>query len=165
MSDNQLYSIEHKYKYLSCLIVYESIYEYRQLYNKYYNKQTNGSDSNIYKNIYIPKCLCIASVYPYIDKFEEILRTIYEMTMSNKNNKLFLNQLIEELVIKIPKIPPGYKKVVLKLNEKQIDLTEKKINDYPLIHIDITSIFGKFNISTLLDIFKFILFEGNLIFF
>ena len=165
MSDNQLYSIEHKYKYLSCLIIYESIYEYRQLYNKYYNKQTNGSDSNIYKNIYIPKCLCIASVYPYIDKFEEILRTIYEMTMSNKNNKLFLNQLIEELVIKIPKIPPGYKKVVLKLNEKQIDLTEKKINDYPLIHIDITSIFGKFNISTLLDIFKFILFEGNLIFF
>ena len=165
MSDNQLYSVEYKYKYLSCLIIYESIDEYRKIYNKYYNKKNNENDNGFYKNIYIPKCLCIVSVFPCIDKHEEILRTLYEMTMSNKNTNLFLNQLIEELVIKTPKIPPGNKKVILKLGEKEIDLTEKKNNEYPLIHVDMTNAFGIFNISTILDIFKFILFEGNLIFF
>ena len=164
MSNNHLYNTIYKYKYLSCLIVYESIEDYRKLYNKYYNKEGDDNTEK-YKDIYIPKCLCIASVFPFLDKHEEILMTIYEDTMSNKYNNLFVNQLIEELVIKTPKIPFGYKKVLLKINEKQIDLTEKKINEYPLIHIDLTRLFGLFNTNTLLEIFKFILYEGNILFF
>ena len=163
MLDNQLYSVIYKYKYLSCYIVYESIQDYKQLYNIYFNEEDNVN--NNYSNIFIPKCLCIASVHPCIDKFEEILKTLYEDTISNKYKHLFVNQLIEELIIKIPKIPPGYKKVLLKINEKEIDLTEKKINEYPLVHIDLSQIFGLLNINTLLDIFKFILYEGNVIFF
>ena len=163
MSDNQLYSVEYKYKYLSCLIIYESISEYRKLYETFFIQE--NTDNNNYNNYYIPKCLCIVSVHPCIDKFEEILKTIYEMTMSNKYNNIFVNQLIEELVIRTPKIPPGYKKVKLKINEKEIDLTEQKINNYPFIHIDLTYIFGLLNIYPILDIFKFILFEGNVIFF
>ena len=164
MSDNQLYSIDYKYKYISCLMIYESLADYRKLYNKYYNND-NSIDIDKYKNIYIPKCLCICSVHPCIDKFEEILRTIYENTISNKYNNLFVHQLIEELVIKIPKIPSGYKKVVLKINDKEINLTEKKMNEFPLIHVDITKIFGAFNIDNILEIFKYILFEGKVIFF
>ena len=34
MLDNQLYSVKYKYKYLSCLIIYENINDYRKLYNK-----------------------------------------------------------------------------------------------------------------------------------
>ena len=166
MSDNQLYSVVYKYKYLSCLIIYESISEYRKLHDTFFTKENNeDTDKNNYNNYYIPKCLCIVSVHPCIDKFEEILRTIYEITMSNKYNNIFVNQLIEELVIRTPKIPPGYKKVILKIYEKKIDLTEKKIKDYPFIHIDLTNIFGLLNIYPILDIFKFILFEGNIIFF
>ena len=108
MLDNQLYSVLYKYKYLACYIIYESIEDYKKLYNKYFNEEDNVN--NNYNNIYIPKCLCIASVHPCIDKFEEILKIIYENTISNKFKNLFVNQLIEELVIKIPKIPPGYKK-------------------------------------------------------
>ena len=164
MLDNQLYSVIYKYKYLACYIIYESISDYRILYNKYYNKEDTNENNN-YNNIYIPKCLCIASVHPSIDKYEEILKIIYEDTISNKYKNLFFYTLIEELVIKTPKIPPGYKKVILKINEKQINLTEKKINEYPLIHTDLAKLFALFNINALLDIFKFILYEGNLIFF
>lgn len=163
MLDNQLYSVTYKYKYLACYIIYESISNYRKLYNKYLNNE--DSDNNNNKNIYIPKCLCISSIHPCIDIYETILKTIYEDTISNKYNNLFVNQLIEKLVITTPKIPQGYKKVILKINEKQIDLTEKKINEYPLIHIDLIQIFKLFKINILLDIFKIILFEGNLIFF
>ena len=162
MLDNRLYSVTYKYKYLACYIIYESIADYKKLYNLYFNKEDNV---NNYNNIYIPKCLCIASVHPCIDKFEEILKTIYEDTISNKYQYLFVNQLIEELVIRIPKIPPGYKKVLLKINEKEIDLTEKKINEYPLAHIDLSKLFGLFNANSFLDIYKFILYEGNVIFF
>ncbi len=165
MSDNQLYSIVYKYKYLSCLIIYESISEYKKLYNKYFNKDNNENIDNNNENIYIPKCLCIASVHPCIDKFEEILRTIYQMTMSNKYSNLFVNQLIEELVIRTPKIPLGFKKVILKVNEKQINLTEKKINDYPLIHVDLPNLFGLLSFEQIIGIFKFILLDGSLIFF
>ena len=165
MSDNHLYSVQYQYKYYSCLIIYESINDYRKLYNKYYSKKDKSNSNNNYNDFYIPKCLSIISVHPCIDKFEEILKAIYEDTMSNKYNNLFVNQLIQELVIKTPKIPPGYKKVLLKINEKTIDLTEKRKNDYPLIHTDLTKLFGCFIFSNILDIFKYILFEGNLIFF
>ena len=164
MLDNKLYSVIYKYKYLACYIIYESIGDYKKLYNKYFDKEDNVNNDN-YNNIYIPKCLCIASVHPCIDKFEEILKTIYEDTISNKYKFLFVNQLIEELVIRIPKIPPGYRKVLLKINEKEIDLTEKKINEYPLIHIDLSKIFRLFNSNAFIEIFKFILYEGNIILF
>ena len=163
MTDNQLYSVKYPFKYISCLIIYESISDYRKLYNKYFNKKNN--DNNSYTDFYIPKCLCIISVHPCIDKFEEILNAIYENIISSQFHNLFFNQLINELVIKTPKIPLGYNKVFLKINEKTIDLTEKKINEYPLIHTDLTKLFGYFNFNSILDIFKFILYEGNLIFF
>ena len=101
----------------------------------------------------------------YRDKFEEILKSIYENTINNKFNEIFLNQLIEEIIMKIPKIPQGYKFVILCLNQKQIDLTEKKLNDYPTIHIDLSRLFALFKISIILEIFKFILYEGQIIFF
>ena len=164
MSDNHLYSVKYKYKYLSCLKIYESIGEYRKLYNKYFNKEEIDTSNN-FNDFYIPKCLCFVSVHPYIDKYEEILKTIYEDTMSNKYQNIFLNQLIYELVIKTPKIPLGYKKVLLKTKEKTIDLTEKKINEYPFIHVDLTKLFGLLNLNIILDIFKYILYEGNVIFF
>lgn len=164
MSDNQLYNVDYKYKYISCLMIYESLADYRKLYDKYFNND-KAADVDKYKNIYIPKCLCICSVHPCIDKFEEILKTIYENTISNKYNNIFVHQLIEELVIKIPKIPCGYKKVVLKINDKEINLTEKKMNEFPLIHVDITKIFGTLNIYNILEIFKYILFEGKVVFF
>ena len=143
---------------------------YKKEKNKEVIKSKKGNDNNENidnnnENIYIPKCLCIASVHPCIDKFEEILRTIYQMTMSNKYSNLFVNQLIEELVIRTPKIPLGFKKVILKVNEKQINLTEKKINDYPLIHVDLPNLFGLLSFEQIIGIFKFILLDGSLIFF
>ena len=168
MSDNQLYNVIYRYKYISCLIIYESVADYRKLYNLYNKKEKALDDEEkdfIFNNFYIPKCLCFVSVHPYIDKFEEILKSIYENTINNKFNEIFLNQLIEEIIMKIPKIPQGYKFVILCLNQKQIDLTEKKLNDYPTIHIDLSRLFALFKISIILEIFKFILYEGQIIFF
>ena len=167
MSDNHLYNVFYKYKYISCLLIYESISNYKKLYNLYKNEDKKSEEQKncFYNNFYIPKCLCIASVHPCINKFEEILKFLYEFIINNKISEIYLNQVIEEIVMKIPKIPQGYKMVLLNFEKKSIDLTEKKLNEYPTIHIDLSRLFALFKTNTILEILKFILYEGKLIFF
>ena len=70
MSDNQLYNVIYRYKYISCLIIYESIVDYRKLYILYNEEIEKEEDKNLaYKHFYIPKCLCLVSVHPYINKY------------------------------------------------------------------------------------------------
>ena len=170
MSDNYLFNVTYRYKYFACLIVYESINDYKKLYELYNNNINIQEEENKnciynYNNFYIPKCLCLASVHPCIDKFEEILKCIYEKMINNKFNEIFLHQLIEEIVMKIPKIPHGYKKVFVNIAENQIELSENKLNELPSIHINLRKLFATFKINIILEIFKFILYEGKLIFF
>ena len=169
MSDNHLFNVTYRYKYFACLMIYESICAYKKLYDIYNNINKPGEQNKNcvynYNNLYIPKCLCLASVHPCIDKYEEILKCIYENTINNKFSEIFLHQLIEEMIMKIPKIPHGYKKVFVNIAENSIDLSEKKLNEYPSIHINLSKLFGTFKINIILEIFKFILYEGKLIFF
>ena len=78
--DNQLYSATYTHKYFACLLIYESIKDYEKLNEKYKStdiltnimgsKKIKEVKSNVnekkYKNYYIPKCLCIVSVYPFL---------------------------------------------------------------------------------------------------
>lgn len=162
--DNQLYSAVYLRKYLTCLKVYESINDYRNIYNNYYNKKDNNENKN-YSNYYIPKCLCIVSIYPYVKTYEEILETIYNLISSNKYPYIFIEQLIEELVIKIPKIPRGLKKIEICFPDSEIMIKENKMNEYPLISSNLEDIFKFFNTNNILEIFKNYLFETNIVFF
>ena len=83
-----------------------------------------------YKNYYIPKCICIVSVYPFFNKFEEILRELYDLVLSNKYKHLYIHRIIEKLIVETPKFPRGQKKIQLKLPNKIINLTERRMNDY-----------------------------------
>ena len=56
------------------------------------------------------------------------------MTMSNEFSSLFFENIIEKLIIQTPKIPRGYKNVILKLPHTEIDLTQYKMNEYPFIN-------------------------------
>ena len=170
MSDNYLFNVTYRYKYFACLMIYESINDYKKLYDLFNNnintqEEENKNCINNFNNLFIPKCLCFVSVHPCIDKFEDILKCIYENMINNKFNEIFLHQLIEEIVMKIPKIPHGYKRVFINIAENQIELTENKLNELPSIHINLRKFFATFKINIILEIFKFILYEGKLIFF
>ena len=175
--DNQLYSAIYTRKYLSCLIIYESIGQYKKLNDKFEDREfsklcrqtTRDVKSNLlifkHKKFYIPKCLCIVSLHPYIDKFEEILRTIYEIVTSNNYPSLFIDYIIEKLVIETPKIPRGLTKVFLKFHNKEIELTEKKMNEYPSVNINLSHVFELLSYTNVIEIYKFLLYETKLIFF
>ena len=69
--------------------------------------KANDNEKN-YKNYYIPKCLCIVSVYPFFNRFEEILRALYDLVLSNKYNNLYIDRIIEKMIVETPKLPRGF---------------------------------------------------------
>ena len=178
--DNQMFSAKYTHKYFACLLIYENIKDYAKLNEKYKmsdslfkNFMNSKSKKEIkanenekkYKNYYIPKCLAIVSVHPTFNKFEEILRALYDLVLSNKYNNLYIDRIIEKMIVETPKLPRGYKKIFLKLPNKTIDLTEKKMNDYPSINIKLSKLFGTLKLPNIIEIFRYLLFETKMIFF
>ena len=183
--DNQLYSAIYTRKYLACLVVYESIESYQKLNEKFKledNKfmvilrstmkaarpkvmSIDSNNNSELKNWYIPKCLCIVSVHPYINKYKEILNTIYDLIISNKYPSLFLDHIIERLIVQTPKIPRGHKRIMLKFPNKNIEISEKKMNEMPLVNVNFCRLFDVLSINNVIEIFKYLLYETKLIFF
>ena len=177
--DNQLYSATYANKFIACLLIYESIKDYEILNTKYKStdvlfnmirsnstKSSKPPEPKKYKNYYIPKCLCLVSVYPAFNRFQEILTSIYNLVMSNKFNNLYIDRIIEKFILEIPKLPRGKKKVILSLpNNTLVNLTEKKMNDFPYVNINLPRFFACLDISNILEIFRYLLFETKLIFF
>ena len=84
--DNNYFNLNYPQKYLTCLIFYESISQYKHLYdmnqkleseskqNKFLTKKnSNIDDFNINQEdeIYIPKCLMLMSLYPFLANMKE----------------------------------------------------------------------------------------------
>ena len=161
--DNQFYSSVYSYKYIACLVIYESLLTYKKIYDTYSNNKNSSISRDTFKNIYVPKCLCLASVHPSINKFELILKALYENFQLDKN--YFFDLIIEKLVCQTPKIPQGLKKIYLKINERIIDLTENKMNELSSVNINLIELFNLFKIDKIVDIFKYLLYEIKIVFF
>ena len=178
--DNQLYSATYTNKFIACLLIYENVKEYQMLYEKFretdilfkavrsYSQKVEAKPTinNKYLNYYIPKCLCLVSVYPAFNRFQQILNSIYNLVMSNQYNNLYIDRIIEKMVMEIPKLPHGLKKIYLNLpNNTTIDLTEKKVNELPYVNINLPKFFDSLDFVNILDIFRYLLFETKLLFF
>ena len=178
--DNQLYSATYTNKFIACLLIYENVKGYQILNDKYksndllFNTMRSNSiraakipaSNEKYKNYYIPKCLCLVSVYPAFNRFREILMSLYDLVTSNQYESLYIDRIIEKLIVEIPKLPRGHKKVILNLPpNKSIELTETRMNEFPCINTDLSSLFTCLDINNILEIFRFLLFETKLIFF
>jgi hypothetical protein len=78
----------------------------------------------------------------------------------------FFDLAIEKLISQTPKIPRGFKRVYLKINDKTtIDLTETKMNELLPVGVNLKELFSLFKIDKIVDIFKFMLYELKIIFF
>ena len=166
--DNQQCSNNYLQKYISCLVIYEKLSNYISLYYDFNEIEVKNNEKKIldmYDKYYIPKCLAIVSLYPYIDKYEEILRSIYEIFLSENSKYFFLEELIMKLVIEIPKVPNGISNVYVKFPNKTIELTEKKMNELPAIHFNLSQAIGHFSLSNFIDIYTYLLLETKMIFF
>ena len=88
--DNNYYNLNYPQKYLTCLICYESIVQYKILSEidnnpdidlKLLDRKTIISSIKD-PQIYIPKCLLLMSLYPYFGEFEKIVTEIYNYSLN-----------------------------------------------------------------------------------
>ena len=102
--DNNYFNLNYPQKFLTCLIFYESIDQYKELFDMNQNlenlakknaEEDNKNNLNLNlkeeKNkIYIPKCLLVMSLYPFFSEYERILLQIYNYSI----NKVEMDNII-----------------------------------------------------------------------
>ena len=81
--DNQKYAK----MYFSCLLFYESLYDYYILKKKSNDNNTNMlDDENILRKFYVPKVICLASLLPFPEETKIILETLFKLYGNNTIN-------------------------------------------------------------------------------
>ena len=97
--DNNFFNINYPQKYLSCLICYENIMQYKILSELSKSEGDDSNDKNENSisfnvkdpNIYIPKCILVISLYPYFGEMEKIITEIYNYSL----NKVHFTEKVE----------------------------------------------------------------------
>ena len=226
--DNNLFSSEYPQKYLTCLLFYESIAQYKELYDhvfpdnhdsdedeleafnnkeeedpndvvknsltqsiklgykkaktKAYNDSSNrynrtyskieGKEEKTlnklskyykYRYYFIPKCICIVSIHPYIKLFQEILSAIYEYSSSYRI--IPIEKIITNLLIEVPKPPRGIYSIDFTLINiyKTLKLTEN--NKLLLAEIDLRNFYKNVHMDVQINVIKHLFYGTKVIIF
>ena len=225
--DNNLFSSEYPQKYLTCLLFYEKISQYKELsddiikiktnfdkngnclldesilfnnrtsikngrnneslspnknisstYNSFYFNDTSSNLDSTFvtenrnirnfhlyklKYYYIPKCICIVSIHPYIKLFQDILYLIYKYSSSSQ--QIPLEKIISNLLIEVPIAPRGLYYIDYMLINKYITLKRTENNKLLLTKHDLRKFHKNIQFNIQLDVFKHLLFGSKIIFF
>ena len=206
--DNNYYNLDYPQKYLTCLICYESISQYKLLQELEKNDMNNDSidkkliNSEPYADIYIPKCILLMSLYPFFGEFEKIITEIYSYSQNlvfklcdpnalqnikipgdkrvpiafrrmSTFTEVFkeslpevpIEKIVENLLIELPVPPRGVAKVTYFLNEEERNIIQNKMNELPLLDINLKKIFVDFSIKDIITIYNYIFLESRILFF
>lgn len=203
--DNNYFNLNYPQKYLTCLLFYENIAGYRLLYEQNQKLSENHDDPDVYniipemsdaiknikgKNIYIPKCLLIMSLYPYFGEFEKILTEIYSYSnnlvnedikededekkkqkdIKKKKRKIFgeiyvpIDKIVENLCIELPDPPRGISYLGYNLNNEKRVIKQTLMNQLPIININLKKIFLDFEIKEIVSMYNYLFLETRILF-
>ena len=205
--DNNYYNLNYPQKYLTCLICYESVINYKILSLLEENPtldlneidRTKIASSIKDSEIYIPKCLLIMSLYPHFGEFEKIISEIYNYSLNvtyqpiEKNNSISsgsgnkrisfrrmsqvrevlkdkevhepVDKIIENLLIELSVPPRGVTTMKYYLNEEERTIKQNKMNELPLLDVNIKRIFTDFEVKDVITIYNYIFLEYRILFF
>ena len=208
--DNNYFNLNYPQKYLTCLLFYENIAGYRLLYEQNQKLSEGHDDPDVYniipemseviknikcKNIYIPKCLLIMSLYPYFAEFEKILTEIHSYSnnlvnedakedeedkkeekkkqkdIKKKKRKIFkeiyvpIDKIVENLCIELPDPPRGISYLGYNLNNEKRIIKQTLMNQLPLININLKKIFLDFEVKEIVSMYNYLFLETRILFF
>jgi hypothetical protein len=123
----------------------------------------NNSQLYKLKYYYIPKCICIVSIHPYIKLFQDILYLIYKYSSSYQ--QIPLEKIISNLLIEVPIAPRGLYFIDYMLINKNITLKSTENNKLLLTKLDLRKFHKNIQFNIQLDVFKHLLFGSKIIFF
>jgi len=132
------------------------------------NNVNNNNNYNTkiknFEKYYVPKCICLVSLYPFITEFKTILYEIYKY-FKEENIKIPLEKIINNLVLEVPVPPRGLYTIEYNILETNLLLKNSRINSLFYINFDFEILFIKFNIKQILIIFQYLLLGIKTIFF
>ena len=121
-------------------------------------------NSNQYKNYYIPKALCLISVYPFFSIQAKVLNAIYEYSFK-KDIAIPIEKIVQNLMIEVPLPPRGRYDVEFDILDDKMRIAQSEMNKLPNNEGQIKVIFDLFKEIEIVEIFKHLLYETKMIIF
>ena len=131
--------------------------------NKFSNINDKGG-MNKYKKYYIPKCLCLISLYPFINELSKIIKNIYQYSLGEKQIHP-LEKIINNLLIEVPTPPKGIYSVEYPLINENIILQATQRNELHVLNIEFQKLFMIFTPNKILEIFRYLMLNAKIIIF
>ena len=219
--DNNLFSAEHPQKFMTCLLFYEKVSDYKKLkytiegrsYDrdpdcreeedemtkmrtidetidmknaslvdikktsilqkdeedmhrsmliKRQNSVVSGEVTSI-RNVFIPKCICLVSIYPFIKLYQRLLDIIYDYI--SQNREIPIEKIITNLIIEVPVPPKGLYSIVYTLVDKDFNLVNNENNKIQLAEISMKRFNNMIPFKDKLEALKHILLGSKLLIF
>ena len=131
------------------------------------SKTQNSSPFFKLKYYYVPKCICIISIHPYIKLFQKLLLEIYEKVFSPNAEplKIPLEKYIINLIIEVPHPPRGLYSIEYMLFGNKYTLESTPNNKILICPIDLKKINNNLKLNIILEILKHILLNSKILFF
>ena len=119
------------------------------------------------KDFYIPKCICLVSIHPFIKLFEKILSSIYNYVITSENvgQNIPLEKIITNLIIEVPVSPRGLYSIKYTLVNNLFTLVNIENNRLQLAEINFRKINKKLGFETIIEALKHILLGSKIIIF
>ena len=135
------------------------------------NNEIDDTKSNItnkeaykYRKYYIPKCICLISLYPYINELSKIIKSIYQYSLVEK--QIFpMEKIINNLLIEVPTPPKGIYYVNYSLINENIILKANLMNELYTLNIEFERLFTIFNLNNIIEIFRYLMLNTKIIMF
>ena len=126
----------------------------------------NGSNIKIknYEKYYVPKCICLVSLYPFFIDYKKILEEIYEYSKT-ENAEIPLEKIINNLILEVPVPPKGIYSIEYNILNTNLILQSSRINSLFYVNFEFEVLFMKFNIKQILNIFLYLMLGIKTIFF
>ena len=135
--------------------------------SEYSQKETNMTsffNNKYFKKYYIPKCICLLSLYPFITELTRIIKKIYKYSKL-ENVEIPLEKIINNLILEVPIPPRGLYSIMYQILDETILLRNSKLNELFYISFEFNLLFTRFNVEQVLIIFQYLMLGTKLIFF
>lgn len=150
-----------------CICIYEELssallQSLQKQYQLYTKSEEIPSLFDSSTKLFIPKCLCILTSWPFSLAFKKI---IYNIILLSYENKIPIERVICNVVDDIPSPPFGIFDVVYYIREKPITFRCPPLNrPNEWMSIPLSPLFDCLDINNILLLFSFILVESQIVF-
>ena len=131
------------------------------------SKTQNSSPFSKLRYYYIPKCICIVSIHPYIKLFQKILLEIYEKIFGQNATpfSIPIEKYITNLIIEVPHPPRGLYSIDYTLFDNKYKIINTENNKILMCPIDLKKINNNLKLNIILETIKHILLGSKILFF